>query len=372
MSGYCISEVIMETGSKHMDILPLKNWLTPRSAPVIISGPCSAESRQQVLATAEGLHRTGLVSVFRSGIWKPRTRPNGFEGHGEVALDWLTEVKEKFGFPIAVEVATPRHLEACLKRGVDIVWVGARTGVNPFSIQELAEAIKGVDIPVMIKNPLNPDLALWMGVIERFYLSGIKKLITIHRGFNTYEKTRYRNEPLWEIPIKLKSTFPQLPVFCDPSHIAGRRDLLQEVTQKALLLEADGFMIETHPNPGKALTDAAQQITPEKLRELVAALKIPRPIEENPCKEIEILRNRIDDLDSKLITLLAQRMTMVNDIAQIKKECKMTILQLKRWNTIMETRSLEAQEKGLSKEFIKTLLELLHKESIDIQSKVIT
>lgn len=362
----------METVSKEMDIVPIEEWLQPRSHPLIISGPCSAESRDQVLATAAALHKTGLVSAFRSGIWKPRTRPNGFQGRGEEALQWLKEVKETYGFPVTVEVATPTHVEACLKAGIDILWVGARTSVNPFSIQELAQALQGVDIPVMIKNPLNPDLALWVGVIERFYLSGITKMAAIHRGFNTYDKSRFRNEPLWDIPVKLKSIFPQLPVLCDPSHIAGKRSLLKEVAQKALLLDADGFMIESHINPSSALTDAAQQLKPADLLQLIKTLKIPEHSEENPCREMEILRNRIDELDSQLINVLANRMRVVQDMAHIKKECKMTVLQIKRWNNIIATRTEHGKEKGLSKDFLRNLLDLIHKESIEIQSKIIS
>ncbi len=362
----------MEPTLNEYDIIPLEGWLKPKCRPLLISGPCSAESREQILATAAQLHKTGLVSAFRSGVWKPRSRPSSFEGHGEIALKWLAEVKEKYGFPLAVEVATPKHVEACLKAGIDILWVGARTSVNPFSIQELADALRGVDVPVMIKNPLNPDLSLWMGVIERFYMSGINKLAAVHRGFNTYEKTRYRNEPLWDIPVKLKSNFPQLPVLCDPSHIAGKRSLLHEVIQQALLLDADGFMIESHHNPLVALTDAAQQVTPGELKKLVEKLKIPVKYEENPCKEMEILRNRVDELDKMLINTLSQRMNVVDDMAHIKKECEMTVLQIKRWKTIMETRTAYGVEKGLSKEFLESFLDLIHKESIKIQSKIIT
>jgi chorismate mutase len=353
-------------------IIPIDQWLHHKSKPLIISGPCSAESREQVLATAERLYNTGVVSAFRSGLWKPRTRPGAFEGHGENALQWLVEVKEKYGFPLVVEVATPRHIEACLKAGIDIFWIGARTSVNPFSVQELAEALKGVDIPVMVKNPLNPDLSLWVGVIERFILSGITRIAAIHRGFNTWEKTRFRNDPLWDIPIKLKSIFPKLPILCDPSHIAGKRDLLLEVAQKALLLDMDGFMIETHFDPDNALTDAAQQITPEKLQELISKLDVPLHSEENPCRDIDHLRNRIDDLDSSLIGILSKRMEMVQEIAKIKKDCKMTVLQINRWNSIVEARTEEAMKLGLNEPFVRSMLDLIHKESIDVQSKIIS
>lgn len=353
------------------EIVPIDQWLPVQSHPVVISGPCSAESREQVLETARQLHATGMTSAFRSGVWKPRTRPNGFEGHGIPALQWLKEVRQKYHFPLAVEVATPKHVEACLKEGIDILWIGARTSVNPFSVQELAEVLKGVDIPVMIKNPLNPDLALWAGVIERFFLSGITKIAAVHRGFNTYAKTKYRNEPLWDIPVKLKSLFPDLPILCDPSHIAGQRSLLSEVAQQALLLDASGFMIETHYNPEKALTDAAQQLPPQQMAEMITNLKIPLQTEQSPCKEMELHRNNIDQLDSTLIEILAQRMKIVEDIAHIKKDCKMTVLQLKRWKSIMDSRTHEAANKGLREDFIKNLLDIIHKESIELQSKII-
>jgi chorismate mutase len=352
-------------------VLPIKEWFTHLHHPFIISGPCSAESREQVLATAAQLHQTGLVSAFRSGIWKPRTRPNEFEGHGTPALAWLTEARELYGFPLAVEVATPKHAEACLEAGIDILWVGARTSVNPFSVQELSEALRGVNIPVMIKNPLSPDLSLWIGVIERFYNSGIRKIAAIHRGFKTYNSGKYRNEPLWEIPIKLKSLFPTLPIICDPSHIGGQRTLLKEIVQRALLLDVDGFMIESHCNPQAALTDAAQQIQPIELQHLIHNVMIPVGSNQNPCKELEILRGTIDELDTTLISILAKRMQVVTDIARIKKECKISVLQINRWNDIVESRTNEGAEKGLSKEFLRNLLDFIHKESIEIQSKII-
>jgi len=356
---------------KTMNITPINQWLPAKANPLIISGPCSAETRDQVLATARQLHETGIVSAFRAGIWKPRTRPNEFEGYGIDALQWLAEAKQMYGLPLAVEVATPAHAQACLKAGVDILWIGARTTVNPFSVQELVDSLRGVDIPVMIKNPINPELALWIGVIERFYQGGITKIAAIHRGFNTYEKSRFRNEPLWGIPIKLKSLFPQLPIICDPSHIAGKRNLLHEVAQQALLLDIDGFMIESHCSPETALTDAAQQITPHELGNLVAQLKIPLPQGINPSKDLELLRSQIDELDSSLINILAKRMTVVRDIATLKKESKMTVLQVGRWNNIVQSRVDAGEEKGLSRPFMTNVLDLIHKESIDIQSKII-
>ncbi len=350
--------------------LALDTWLSDFSHPLIISGPCSAESRDQVLKTASALNDTGLVTVFRSGIWKPRTRPNGFEGRGEEALKWIAEVKERFGFLTTVEVATPAHVEASLKHGVDILWIGARTGVNPFSVQELAASLRGVDVPVLVKNPVNPDLNLWIGVLERFYNAGIKKIVAVHRGFNIFEKTPYRNAPLWEIPIELKRLFPDLPVFCDPSHIAGNRELIYDVAQKALLLDMNGLMIETHTDPPNAMTDAAQQLTPKQLVHLIENLDIPNTSSHTPCQEIEILRSKIDDCDFRLINSLADRMELVKQIAVLKKECKLPVLQVNRWNKILETRLQAAQLKGVSKEMIQKILEIIHAESINLQTRI--
>ncbi len=362
----------MEVSEKKPEIIPISQWLKPKASPLIISGPCSAESRDQVMETARLLHQTGIVSAFRSGIWKPRTRPGAFEGNGVPALEWLKEVKQTYGFPLTVEVATTQHVEDCLKAGIDILWIGARTSVNPFSVQELAESLRGVDIPVMIKNPLNPELALWIGVIERFLMAGITKLAAVHRGFNTYEKTRYRNEPLWDIPIKLKSALPSLPIICDPSHIAGHRDYLKEIAQQALLLDVAGFMIETHCNPKAALTDADQQILPSELVELVGNLTIPVHTEDNPCRDLDFIRNRIDELDNSLITILSRRMNLVRDIARIKRDCKMTVLQVNRWNSIVESRTNDGMKKGLSEKFIRNVLDNIHQESIEIQSRIIS
>lgn len=361
----------MDLPVKQIQPQNIEQWLPARHKPLLISGPCSAESREQVITTAAQLQATGLVSAFRAGVWKPRTRPSSFEGHGKTALAWLKEVKETYGFPLAVEVATPAHVEACLEAGIDILWVGARTSVNPFSVQELAEALRGVDIPVMVKNPLNPDLALWMGVLERFYMSGITKLAAIHRGFNTYEKSRFRNEPLWNIPIELKSSFPELPLICDPSHIAGKRNLIAEVTRQALLLDMNGLMIESHHMPSEALTDAAQQLKPVDLHTIFSKLTVPESAEENPCFELEILRKRIDEFDNQLIGILSKRMHVVEEIARLKSDCKMTILQVRRWNTIIRTRMEMGKEKGLDEKFLKNLLDLIHKESIELQSRII-
>jgi chorismate mutase len=358
------------TTVKQTQIAPIESWLSSPAKPLLICGPCSAESREQVMTTARQLHQTGIVAAFRAGVWKPRTRPNMFEGHGESALEWLREVKETYGFPLAVEVATTAHVELCLKYGIDIFWIGARTGVNPFSMKELAEATKGVDVPIMIKNPHSPDLALWSGNIERFLMNGNTKIAAIHRGFNTYEKTKYRNFPIWNLAVEIKTLLPGLPVICDPSHITGNRNLIQEVSQHALYLDMDGLMIETHCDPTNALTDAAQQVTPAMLQQIVSELKILKPEENNPGHDLEMLRRQIDELDSQLFRNIASRLEIVKDIARIKKEHKMTIVQLTRWTQILQNRINEGVDMGLNEDFVRDFLALIHKESIDIQSKI--
>lgn len=358
--------------STNIDILPLNQWFSFFDEPLIIAGPCSAESREQLLQTAIELEKLPIVKIFRAGIWKPRTRPDGFEGIGKIGLEWLKEVKETTGLHTTVEVATPNHIEECLNYGIDVLWIGARTVGNPFSMQELAEALRGIDIPVMIKNPLNPDLKLWLGAIERINQVGIKKIAAIHRGFYTYNSKPYRNAPLWEIPIELKRILPDLPIISDPSHIAGNRNLLNSVAQKALDLEMQGLMIEVHPNPEKALTDAKQQITPKIFNELLSALifrKEKGSIEfEN---ELHRLRSMIDEADDELIHILAKRMDLVTQIGEYKKENDITILQIKRWNEIICLRLSIAKELGLNKDFVKKLLEILHEESIQIQNDIL-
>jgi chorismate mutase len=351
--------------------MPLSGWLPDVPYPVIISGPCSAESYDQIMQTAYGLHRTGMVAIFRSEVRKPRTRPDKFEGKGKEALKWLQEVKKKFGMMITVEVATPEHIDQALLHDVDILWIGARTTVNPFSVQQLADSLKGIDIPVLVKNPVNPDLELWIGVLERIYNTGINKIAAVHRGFNVYEKTPYRNAPLWDIPVQLKSLFPELPVFCDPSHIAGNRDLIHEIAQKALFLDMNGLMIESHFNPNNALTDPSQQIMPETLNHLIENLKIPRQYSSNPCREVELLRTKIDDLDYKWIQVLAERFDLVREIAAHKKDCKIPVLQVSRWNEILKTRLREAEKMGVNKELIELFLQHIHKESINIQAELL-
>ncbi len=355
-----------------MQFEPLKDWLPIKSKLLVISGPCSAESREQVETTARELAATGLVSVFRAGIWKPRTRPKSFEGKGEEALRWVAEVKSQTGMLTAVEVATPKHVELCLKYGIDMLWIGARTGVNPFSVQEIAQALEGINIPVMVKNPINPDIRLWTGIIERIYQAGISRIIAIHRGFNTYEKSIYRNIPLWEIPIEMKRLFPGLPMICDPSHIAGNRTLLPKVSQNALDLDMDGLMIESHCEPDKALTDARQQVTPARLELLVKNLVIRKAAghKKEPAQELEAIRKQIDDTDHQILEFLSKRMSMVEKIAHLKKHHNITILQIERWNSIFKDRIKTGEAHGLDAAFLKKILELVHKESINIQTRI--
>jgi chorismate mutase len=340
-----------------LDIVPLSSWLPADSLPLVIAGPCSAESKEQVLETARGLAEIPQVKVFRSGIWKPRK--------------WLKEVKQETGLLTTVEVANPYHVREALENGIDILWIGARTVVNPFSVQEIAESLKGVDIPVMIKNPLNPDIRIWIGALERLNQAGIRKLIAIHRGFSFFNRGPYRNAPMWEIPIELKSTYPGLPVITDPSHISGETSLLAGVSQRALDLEMNGLMLEVHCHPESALTDREQQITPEELKILLGSLVIREQYGNLEFEnKLEELRSEIDKLDEELIDILARRMNIVEEIGYYKKENNITILQLKRWSQIIRERVRAGEKLGLSREFILRLLEALHEESIQRQIEV--
>jgi len=355
----------------HLEILPLSSWLPFTSLPFVIAGPCSAETEEQVLSTAFELAKIPQVKIFRAGIWKPRTRPSTFEGVGTIGLKWLQRVKNETGLLTTVEVANPQHVKEALEYGVDILWIGARTVVNPFSVQEIATVLKGVDIPVMVKNPLNPDIKVWLGAIERMNHAGINKLIAIHRGFSFFNRSPYRNAPMWEIPIELKRLCPDLPVIVDPSHICGEEELLFSISQKALDLEMNGLMIETHICPNEALTDKAQQITPLRLSELLAKLIIREKYGNVEFEnKLEELRSEIDKLDEELIDILARRMMIVEEIGKYKKENNITILQLKRWSQIIHDRVKAALKLGLSEEFMSKLLEALHEESIQRQTEV--
>ena len=356
---------------KHLDILPLSEWLPTGGKPLFIGGPCSAESHDQVLGTARKLAAIKQVKVFRAGLWKPRTRPSSFEGVGEKGLEWLSEVRSETGLLTAVEVAHPTHVEACLRHKTDILWLGARTVVNPFSVQELAAALQGVDIPVMVKNPLNPDVGLWLGALERLNHAGIQKLVAIHRGFYYYHHALYRNQPMWEIPIELQRRVPGLPVICDPSHICGRRDLLLPVSQKALDLEMAGLMIESHLDPDHALTDANQQITPEDLEILINTLVVRQSTGNKEFEsKLEKLQREIDKMDAELLDILSKRLKIVDEIGQYKKENNITILQIKRWRDIFYDRLNLGSRMGLSQDFLFKLLQLLHEESILRQEEI--
>ena len=339
--------------------------------PLVMAGPCSAESEEQVIETARQLHKNG-IKIFRAGIWKPRTRPNAFEGVGTRGLPWLRSVKEEFGMLIAIEVANVKHVYESLKAGIDILWIGARTSANPFSVQEIADSLRGVDIPVMVKNPINPDAELWIGALERINSAGIKKIAAIHRGFSTYNKSEYRNSPQWEIPIELKRRIPDLPIITDPSHIGGSKELLLEISQRSIDLNFDGLMIETHINPEKALSDAAQQITPEELKILLNKLILRKSNIDNALllTTLEKLREEIDNFDDKLMDILDSRMAISRKIGEYKKKHNITILQASRWNELLRNRIKLAGKKGLSEEFITKIFKAIHQESINHQTKV--
>ena len=340
--------------------------------PLVIAGPCSAETEEQVLKIAHELKNSD-VSIFRAGIWKPRTRPGGFEGVGEIGLKWLQKAKAETGLLMATEVATAAHVKLAIEHDIDVLWIGARTTVNPFAVQEIADALQGTDKIVLLKNPVNPDLSLWLGGLERLYNANIKKLGVIHRGFSTYEKTKYRNNPEWQIAIDLQNRFPDLPLICDPSHITGRRDMIQEVSQQALDLNYDGLIIETHIDPDNAWSDAAQQITPPTLKQMFIDLKMRKPTDENAewNKALAMQRAYIDELDSKLIDFLGKRMLVAEKIGLLKKEKNVAILQNKRWNEILGKMILEGNDKGLSEEFILKIFKAIHQESINHQERII-
>ncbi len=355
-----------------MQFESIKTWLPSINEPLIISGPCGAESIEQLLKTAQQLKEINKVSLFRAGVWKPRTRPNSFEGKGEEALQWLTEVKKQFGFKITVEVANAHHTEMALKYGVDVLWIGARTTANPFSVQEIADALKGIDVPVMIKNPIHADLQLWIGAIERIYNSGISKIAAIHRGFHYYGKTKYRNKPFWQIPIELRTLFPDLPIICDSSHISGNKELIPSVSQKALDLGMNGLMIETHYNPDLALSDASQQYTPSQLNQLISKLVLRNQLSEDELiiNKLSDFRKIIDEIDDELLNVLKKRMQIIEKIAIHKKEQNISIFQLGRWQEILRTRVQWADKIGVSRQHIEKICILLHEESIRLQNKL--
>lgn len=345
----------------------IKKWFKSHDELLVISGPCSVESREQLLTTAEGLSKIERVKVLRGGIWKPRTRPETFEGIGEEGLKWMREARERYGFLTMTEVAVPEHIELAFKYGIDILWLGARTVANPFSVQDLAECLRGCDVPVFVKNPIAPDLKLWLGAFERLGGAGVKYLGGIHRGFSSYEETPYRNAPLWEIPIELLRLRHDIPVITDISHICGCRELLQEVAQTALDMGTLGFMIETHCNPDQAFTDAQQQITPESLKNAINKLTFRKKKVDKDEFVLQNLRKEIDEIDNELLNLLAKRMNVSEKIGDFKKQHNVTVLQMDRWKNILEDHINKGVNLGLNSESVKEIFEIIHKDSIDRQ-----
>jgi chorismate mutase len=343
-----------------------------KKTPLIISGPCSAETEEQVMTTARGLANTGKVDIMRAGIWKPRTRPGSFEGIGTKGLPWLQQAKKETGIPVAVEVATAKQVEDALHFDVDVLWVGARTTVNPFSVQEIADALRGVKVPVLIKNPLNPDLELWVGGMERIAKAGIEDLGLIHRGFSSYGNTDFRNAPMWHLAIEMKRRFPNVPMINDPSHICGRRDILQSVAQQAIDLDFDGLIIESHMDPDNAWSDAKQQITPEVLKQMLESIRWRKENVQNEdfLSALEKLRQQINQLDDELLQVLSTRMKVAQKIGEYKKNNDITILQTNRWNEILDRAIAIGNNLGLSDDFVTKYMDAVHMESINQQNKI--
>ncbi len=350
--------------------LELESILLPGISPkrpLLIAGPCSAETEEQVMTTATQLAAKG-VKIFRAGIWKPRTKPGGFEGVGEKGLPWMERVKKETGMYIITEVATAKHVEAALRAGMDMLWIGARTSANPFAVQEIADALKGIDIPVLIKNPVNPDLELWIGALQRLNNAGIKRLAAIHRGFSSFDKKIYRNLPQWHIPIELRRRIPQLPILCDPSHIGGKRELIAPLSQQAMDLGFDGLIVESHCNPDDAWSDAFQQITPDVL-DYIMDLLVIRDTHQT-TESLKELRSQIDECDNSLIDILARRMRVSREIGTFKKEHQMTVLQTGRYSEILDKRSAQGEQCGMSGDFVKKVFEAIHEESVRQQLEI--
>ncbi|MBR1428514.1 MAG: bifunctional 3-deoxy-7-phosphoheptulonate synthase/chorismate mutase type II [Prevotella sp.] len=344
------------------------NLPSDNERPFVIAGPCSAETEEQVMTTARQLAMKGCHN-FRAGAWKPRTKPGGFEGNGEKALPWLKRVKEETGMLVTTEVATPKHVELCLEYGIDILWIGARTSANPFAMQAIADSLRGVDIPVFVKNPVNPDLELWIGALERINQAGIKRLGAIHRGFSSVDKKIYRNMPMWQIPIELRRRIPNLPIICDPSHIGGRRELIAPLCQQAMDLGFDGLIVECHCDPDNAWSDAKQQVTPDVL-DYILSLLIIRD-EKVSTEGITQLRKQIDEIDNEMMELLSKRMRVCREIGQYKKEHNMTVLQARRYNEILDKRGAQGSLCGMDGDFVKRIFEAVHEESVRQQIEII-
>ena len=350
-----------------LDLSPL-NLPSDNERPLVIAGPCSAETEEQVMTTARQLAAKGCHN-FRAGVWTPRTKPGGFEGKGEEALPWLQRVKKETGMLVSTEVAKPEHVELCLKYGIDILWIGARTTANPFAMQDLADALRGTDIPVFVKNPVNPDLELWIGAMERINQAGIKRMAAIHRGFSSFDKKIYRNLPMWQIPMELHRRIPNLPIICDPSHIGGRRELIAPLCQQAMDLGFDGLIVESHCSPDEAWSDAKQQVTPEVL-DYILSLLIVRD-EHVTTEGINMLRKQVDELDNELMNLLSKRMRVCREIGQYKKEHNMTVFQANRYSEILDKRGAQGSLLGMSPEFIAQVFESVHEESVRQQVEII-
>ena len=358
-----------------LDLVPLYEWgMFTEPRPSVVAGPCSAETEEQVLETAKGLKELG-INVFRAGIWKPRTHPGCFEGVGIPGLKWLQKVQKEYGLKVAVEVANEKHVYECLKHGVDVVWIGARTTANPFLVQEIADALAGSDVPVLVKNPVNPDLDLWIGALERLYGAGIRKLGVIHRGFSTFDKIRYRNDPHWDIAIELRSRFPKLPFFVDPSHMGGSRDYIQEISQRSLDLGFEGLMVEAHCNPSTALSDSKQQLTPEQLKDMLHNNIVVRDAdsESKEWKEnIDQLRAKIDVIDENILYALSSRMQISRRIGEYKKDNNVAIVQASRWDSILDKVIGKGHEYGLSEKFLKDVFNAIHEASVEVQNEIIS
>ncbi len=351
-----------------LELEPIELGGVKNERPIVIAGPCSAETEEQVMTTARSLAHNG-IKIFRAGVWKPRTKPGGFEGMGETALPWLEEVRKETGMYVTTEVATAKHVEACLKHNIDILWVGARTTANPFAMQEVADALKGVDIPVLVKNPVSPDLELWIGSMERLNQAGIKRMAAIHRGFSSFEKRIYRNLPQWHIPIELRRRIPTLPIIVDPSHMGGKRELVAPLCQQAMDLGFDGLIIESHCNPDAAWSDAAQQVTPDILDYILNLLVIRK--DHSNTESLTELRKQIDECDDNLIQELAKRMRIAREIGTFKKEHDMTILQTGRYSEILDKRGSQGALCGMDSEFVRTVFEAIHAESVRQQMEII-
>jgi len=355
-----------------LDINPIKAWLPNLDNPLLVAGPCSLESEKQALDTARLLAQDKRVFVYRGGVWKPRTRPGSFEGVGSIGLSWLQKVREETGLPVGTEVANAQHTEEALKAGLDVLWIGARSTASPFVVQEIADVLKGSDAVVMIKNPVNPDVQLWMGAIERVHQAGIRNIVAIHRGFTPFRETKYRNYPNWKNVIELRRTMPNLPIICDPSHIAGKREYLYEIAQKAFDMGMEGLMLESHIDPSCAMSDAAQQVTPADLAKLLDRLVIRYESANNPEFEnrLDMLRNRIDAIDSELLEMLSSRVEIVKEIGQYKRDNNVTALQINRWTQLMESRVNLGKKLSLDETFVKILFQLIHEDSVRMQTEI--